>query len=136
MLAASSGQYYTPVQIQKAMFLLDRQVPEIFDTTSRFLFRPYDYGPFDADVYVEIERLEAEGLAETAINSTRAMKLYAASPRGLEVVEPLRGQLTSVQLAFIDRASAFVRSLSFSDLVSAIYEAYPEMRKNSIFVDR
>lgn len=135
MLAAAGGQHYTPVQIQKAMFLLDRQMPDVFDTTSRFAFRPYDYGPFDPNVYVEIERLQVEGLAEIAVNPARAMKLYAATAQGLEAAESLRSRLLPAQVAFIREVSDFVRRLSFSELVSAIYEAYPDMRQNSIFVD-
>jgi hypothetical protein len=34
---------------------------------------------------------------------------------------------------YIDRESIFVRSLSFPELVAAIYKAYPEMRANSVF---
>lgn len=135
MLAAASGQYYTPVQIQKAMFLLDRQMPDVFDTTLRYVFRPYDYGPFDPDVYVEIERLQAEGLAEITVNPARAMKMYGATPHGLARAHGLRSRLLPAQNSFIEDVSAFVRRLSFSELVSAIYEAYPDMRENSIFVD-
>jgi hypothetical protein len=36
-------------------------------------------------------------------------------------------------IAYIRQASEFVRSLSFTQLVSAIYKAYPEMRENSVF---
>jgi hypothetical protein len=34
---------------------------------------------------------------------------------------------------YIIQLSEFVRSLSFSALVSAIYKAYPAMRANSVF---
>jgi len=136
MLAAAPGKFYSPVQIQKSMFLLDRQMPRVFDTTSRYVFRPYDYGPFDSDVYREIEILALDGLAEINIDPARAMKMYGASERGCIVAADFRRRLTLNQIEFIRKVSDFVRNLSFSDLVSAIYEAYPDTRMNSIFVDR
>ena len=44
-LAAADGARFTPVQLQKAIFLLDRNLPaDLLDT--KFGFVPYDYGPF------------------------------------------------------------------------------------------
>ena len=36
-------------------------------------------------------------------------------------------------MSYIKEVSKFVRALSFADLVSAIYKAYPEMKANSVF---
>src|SRR5258708_4475977 len=52
LLASSEGRQYTPAQLQKAAFLVTRNMPQIVQGTG-FHFVPYDYGPFDSDVYNE-----------------------------------------------------------------------------------
>jgi uncharacterized protein len=134
MLSLADGAQYSPVQIQKAMFILSRESPEIFDAGSQFDFQPYDYGPFDKDVYAEIDALSRDGLALVGATLDLRRKTYAASDQGRRAAEGLRGRLSQDQLAFAQKVSSFVRRLSFADLVSAIYKAYPEMQENSVFV--
>lgn len=130
MLATANGGDFTPVQIQKAMFLLDREAGHIF-TESRYYFRAYDYGPFDKAVYDDLEELARHGYAEIEQGWTRR---YSAKARGVTEGRRLGQTLAPEDYNFIQSVSEFVRSQSFSDLVSSIYRAYPEMRANSIFV--
>lgn len=56
-MASCPGARYSPVQIQKLIFVVDRELAgpvggPFYD------FRPYDYGPFDATVYADLEALE------------------------------------------------------------------------------
>src|SRR4051812_34921382 len=53
LLAAAQGRAYTPAQLQKAAFLVTRNLPQAFDRGETFDFQPYDYGPFDKGVYQE-----------------------------------------------------------------------------------
>jgi hypothetical protein len=62
ILAAAEGRAYTPVQIQKAVFVICDQLPHLIDDGPRFNFAPYDYGPFDGDVYTEIAMLQGTEL--------------------------------------------------------------------------
>jgi uncharacterized protein YwgA len=135
MLSLAEGNPYSPVQIQKAMFILSREGAEIFDVESRYDFQPYDYGPFDKDVYSEIEVLAGAGLAVIGVTG-ELRRSYTASETGRAAAEPLRRKISPEQLAFAQKISSFVRRLSFADLVSAIYKAYPEMKENSVFVGR
>jgi hypothetical protein len=66
MLTCAEGRPYTPVQIQKAIFLVCENLPKLVDRGPSFKFEPYDYGPFDSDVYAEAEILQAEGCAVIA----------------------------------------------------------------------
>ena len=84
MLALADGGSYTPVQIQKAMFLADDLVRDVFD--SRYDFQPYDYGPFDSDVYRDAKRMEADGLteldvAESILNAVAIYKKLRSTSR-------------------------------------------------------
>ena len=132
MLALADGGSYTPVQIQKAMFLADDLVRDVFD--SRYDFQPYDYGPFDSDVYRDAKRMEADGLTRVSVTS-RGWNVYTATGAGHQHAHRLLNNLSSEQREMFARISRFVRSLSFSDLVSSIYKSYPHMRERSVFRD-
>ena len=58
LLAAAEGRPYTPVQIQKAVFVICDLIPDLIDDGPTFNFQPYDYGPFDLDVYSELGQLK------------------------------------------------------------------------------
>jgi uncharacterized protein len=132
MLALGQGEPYTPVQIQKAMFLADDLVRDVFCT--RYEFEPYDYGPFDPEVYRAVENMQRRGLARIS-STSRGWSAYSATKEGSQRGRELLGTLTPEQQQMFGRISQFVRRLSFSELVSSIYKAYPHMRARSVFRD-
>ena len=129
LACAEDGHTYSPVQIQKALLILSKEASDIFDAGSNFNFQAYDYGPFDKDVYTELEALSREELVEIGVNPQLTRKTYAVSPEGRRVADDLHGDHSKDQIEFMAKISSFVRRLSFVDLLSAIYEAYPDMRK-------
>jgi uncharacterized protein len=133
ILAAADGRTYTPVQIQKAAFVVCDQFPDLIDEGPSFDFRPYDYGPFDSDVYSAIETLQAGGEAIIAPSPSGNWNTYAASDEGAERGQALLYALDEEVWQYIIKISNWVRALSFKSLVKSIYEAYPHMRENSIF---
>ena len=134
-LAAAGGHAYQPVQVQKAMFLLDQNVPELITDGECYQFEPYDYGPFDKQVYKDAETLHEWGFAEITSSPNGRWKRYAASGEGLERGEAILNGLSDAHRTYIEAISQWVRSLSFNELVKSIYAVYPDMKKNSIFVD-
>jgi uncharacterized protein len=132
-LALANGESFTPVQIQKAMFLATDKIPGAFDRDSRYDFQPYDYGPFDSQVYSDIEDLERRGLSRIGRSPRGRWKTYSATDQGIEVGTRLAHALTGEQVAVLTRIVKLVRSLSFNELVSAIYRGYPHMRARSVF---
>jgi hypothetical protein len=133
MLACAGGRSYTPVQIQKAIFLVCQQVPQIITAGPGFDFKPYDYGPFDADVYAIADTLQRAGGATVAPSPYGRWNTYAATDAGVTEGEQLLGQLAPEIREFLQKISEWVRGQSFSSLVKSIYDAYPAMRENSIF---
>lgn len=129
-LSPAAQQPYSPVQVQKLFFLLDRNLPEEFGTPF-FNFEPYNYGPFDHQVYNDLEELDKQELIE--IDRRGQWRLYRLTPKGLEIGRDSLGNLPVNIANYIGEISEFVRRLSFSELVSAIYKAYPEMKQNSVF---
>ena len=128
-LAPAQGKQHSPVQVQKLLFLLDREAPQLFDG-SRFNFEPYNYGPFDKAVYQVLDELDEAELV--TIRSGGWQRTYALTPTGQNEGDHLLGELSDSAKDYIRRVSAFVLKLNFLQLVSAIYKAYPDMQKNSI----
>jgi len=67
------------------------------------------------------------------INKDGWVKMYRLTVNGQIEGERLLKTLPQKAQDYIKEVSDFVRRLSFSQLVGAIYKAYPEMRANSVF---
>ena len=132
LLAASDGRQYTPAQLQKAVFLVTRNMPQIVQGGG-FHFVPYDYGPFDADVYNEAATLHHAGEAVIAPSGIGRWNTYAATESGIARGRALLRTLSAPAQQYLSDVSTWVRAQSFSSLVKSIYDTYPEMRENSIF---
>ncbi len=133
VLASSEGRPYTPVQLQKAIFLITKNVPDIVDDGPGFNFEPYDYGPFDSGVYLEADNLSRAGSAVIAPSGYGRWNTYAATDAGLKPGTDILNGLQEEIRQYIKDISTWVRAQSFSSLVKSIYQAYPETAANSIF---
>jgi uncharacterized phage-associated protein len=135
VLSLAEGRPFTPVQIQKALFLASDKTAAAFGLNSRYQFQAYDYGPFDPQVYSDLERIERRGLAQINQLPGSRWRTYSATRQGLTEGRRLAERVTRNDRAVLERIVKLVRSLSFNDLVSAIYRAYPDMRARSVFRD-
>ena len=134
-LAADPGAVFEPVQVQKLFFLLDERVADALGG-KQFEFEPYDYGPFDKNVYVELEALQGENLVRVVTSGLRfSTRNYFLTQDGQKKGEQVLEQYESGTREYIKTLSSWVRSLSFASLVGSVYKAYPRMRENSIFQD-
>ena len=135
VLAAMSPavvESFSPIQIQKLLFVLDENVPAQTGGPY-FNFQPYDYGPFDKAVYEELDQLRSQDLVEVSGTGWQSFRQYGLTGSGFKQGERFFKELPDVVQPYIIEVVEFVRSLSFAELVSAIYSAYPEMRENSVF---
>lgn len=132
-MSTSGGEFFTPVQVQKFFFLIDRLLGDKIEGPF-FHFQPYDYGPFDVHVYEELESLEQDGLVIITKNPINSMRCYSLTQKGqrkgegLLEIEPLNHYKD-----YVLKLSEFIRSLSFKDLITTIYKDFPEMKVNSVF---
>jgi hypothetical protein len=133
LLACAGGRPYSPVQLQKAAFLISKNMPNLVDQGPPFRFVPYDYGPFDSNVYAESQHLHDRGDAVIAPSGVGRWNTHAASDAGLARGSQILQRMPSETREYFESVSNWVRSQSFSSLVKSIYEAYPEMRANSVF---
>lgn len=121
---------HTPVQVQKLLFIIDKEIAKLVKEPY-FDFQAYYYGPFDKTVYDELIKLVFEGYVDIIPEHTWLS--YRLTEIGQEVDEKILDSLQANAQEYIKQASEFVRSLSFAQLLSAIYKAYPEMQENSVF---
>ena len=134
VLGAARGQSLQPVHLQKALFLLGNQLSLDQLRVDRFYqFAPYDYGPFCSAVYADADTLESEGLVHIDQPPYRSYRHYSATDDGLAAASKLRKSLDPEVAAYLDRLVEWMSHLSFRQIVSAIYKAFPEMKANSVF---
>ena len=136
VMASERGATYEPVQVQKMFFLLDENIGQAVGGRY-FKFGPYDYGPYDKSVYHELEVLAETGLAQISVSPDwRQARMFILTAAGQAKGQAHLKVLPDDVRKYIRKVSRFVRSLSFAELVGAIYQAYPDMKKNSIFKSR
>lgn len=134
LAALSAGQTnseLSPVQAQKLFFLIDQNVAGSLGGPL-FNFEPYDYGPFDSAVYSELDWLSTFS-GHTEVVRDGRYRTYRLTDLGRAVGQAKLATLDPNTRDYFARAKDWVKSLSFQDLVRAIYQAYPAMREKSIF---
>jgi hypothetical protein len=131
LAAGGENATYTPVQVQKLFFLLDREAAFVLGGPF-FKFVPYDYGPFDQAVYAGIDELARQSLAQVQSSAGR-YRVYGLSQAGQIEGRRLLEALQPAVRAYVENVAQWVRQLSFQQLVAAIYNKYPDMKANSVF---
>jgi len=132
-LSASDKHYYEPVQIQKIIFLFQEKAAAYLKAKP-FNFRPYDYGPFDADIYFCLEELEKEGIVDIIGEPFDRHRLYRLKEKGNDIARSAFDMIPEPYHNFLSRLCAWVHSVSFAQLVGAVYKEFPSMREKSVFV--
>lgn len=134
VIAARNGKPLQPVQLQKSLFLLGRNLSlRQLQVESFYPFEPYDYGPFCSQVYSDAEGLCFEGFVHIDCPINLSYRFYSATEEGIVKANELKKILSPETRDYLEKIVEWTSSLSFNDLVSAIYQAYPEMKENSIF---
>ena len=131
-MAPAKRSPFTPVQMQKLMFLLDKEMGDEMGGPL-FNFEPYHYGPFDKSIYACLRELSKGGDVEIVTVDGQHWGNFRLTERGQEKGDHELEQFDSWVRKAIETYSEWVRNLSFSQLVSAIYRQYPETKANSVF---
>lgn len=136
VIASADRQAIQPVQLQKSLFLIAKNVPpQILGPQPFYNFSPYDYGPFCSSVYNDAEQLEMEGLVTIHRPPQSRYKSYIATDSGSLKAQTCLQRLPAEIADYVKKVVSFSQRLSFNELVGAIYKAYPDMRVNSVFKD-
>ena len=133
-IASATPQAVQPVQLQKSLFLLGRNLsPAQLGVAQFYEFAAYDYGPFCSSIYQDAEQLEREGLVTIRRPPLTRFNQYSATAEGMLRAEALRANAPKRASKYLEAVVTWVQALSFDQLVSAIYTAYPDMKENSVF---
>lgn len=127
---AEAGAYpFDPIRVMKGCFI----VSKIGRTEWReqFDFKPYDYGPFDASVYRARDALLAKGLLFSSRGGGR-YAAYTLTDEGRAKVAELEATLNEKDRRWLRKVGAWVTSKSFNDLLTEIYERFPEYAERSV----
>jgi hypothetical protein len=124
-----------PIRFQKGLFLFARRarVPE----RSKYVFKPYDYGPMSAGVYTDLDRLVGEGLLERTPVPGKRWSRYKPSKVTFREGQRILRQAEEENL--LDAAQELfkikqdVSSIGFIELLERVYAEHPEFAVKSIF---
>ena len=122
MAASGTNIRFDPVRIQKLLFLIEQEATPHIDGP-HFNFRPYRYGPFDRAVFQELGALQGSGKVKTQESHRRA---YWLTDEGQESGAAVLSSLPGAVREYFEECARWVFSLSFGNLLSAIYQKYPK----------
>lgn len=135
VLSAAQGEPLSPVQLQKALFLFGQNAPGAIKGPF-YDFKPYNYGPFDASIYTDAKALDADGLVFVGERPGRSWSEYSVTPDGAERAKGIAAELSPEAKSYLETIVAWVKRVSFEDLLQTVYARYPEYAVNSVFNKR
>ena len=132
LLKAERG--LTTVQLQKSLFVLGERRKKLVGA-GYYQFNPYNYGPFCRDIYDDADKLRVNGLVDLDASRGHSTREFRLTESGRATAQQVVSSLPPDGVSYLAEVVAWAQSLSFNDLVRAIYEAFPSMKANSVFQD-
>ncbi len=132
VLNCSKDKTLSPVQLQKSLFLLKYMNPDTF-SNNFYNFIPYHYGPFCLQIYEDADFLKSKNLININTNIIGRWKIYSINDKGLKYVDILKKKIKPEVYDYALEIVEWIKSKSFSQLISAIYKQFPEFKVNSVF---
>ncbi|TAK25368.1 MAG: hypothetical protein EPO26_03050 [Chloroflexota bacterium] len=131
-IASADRASLSPVQLQKALFLLGKELPgEVGDDFYEFV--PYHYGPFSSAVSADAITLQRDDLVEIERPIGQRYVEYRVTTKGVAAAADLRARASVKAVEYLDQVVKWARTRSFAELVRAVYAKYPDMQVNSVF---
>lgn len=132
VIGAAKGMTLSPVQLQKALFLLGETLPSI-NKDDFYRFKPYNYGPFSKAIYHDAENLCAMGLVTIQAESGQSWSSYRITEVGKTKADDLLSKLDESVQSYIKNLIQWIRNLTFEQLLAHVYSKYSDYAKNSMF---
>ncbi len=125
------GHYDTDqLRVMKGLFLLGQEGPQ--ELRDLYNFAPYDFGPFDAGIYRDLDVLEAQNLITVDEVPGTSKRLYRVTPDGKQRIDALITSLSHATAQKVQEVKMYVTSRSFIDLLREVYAKYPAYAVNSV----
>ena len=129
MAAGGPGACFFPIQLQKLLFLMDREIHE-FVNGPHFHFIPYYYSPFDKDIHIEVDILIRK--EEVGANAEERYPAYFLTDAEMQSGINVLNGFPEPASQYMQEAAVWVRSLTFKQLLAAICAYFPDMAINSV----
>jgi len=130
MLAAAADGRLDPVQMQKTLFILSQEA-KAYVGADFYTFRPYNYGPFDSLIYRDVDQLARQGLL---IDDNRnRVRCYVLTQSGAQQAQAIGAGLPTQLTDYIRAVVTWAKSVTFDELLRAVYARYPAYAVNSVF---
>lgn len=125
------GRYMTDqIRVMKGMFLFSMEGPRA--ARELYGFQPYDYGPFDTQIYHDLDTLEARGLIRSEVVEGTNRRIYSLTTKGEQSMAALLESAEPHTANALRRIKRHVTSLGFIDLLREVYERYPDYAVRSV----
>ena len=134
VLNCSEDKSLSPVQLQKSLFLLKHMNPDAINNNF-YNFIPYHYGPFCLNIYEDANSPKFNEMINVNVNAIERWNVYSITDKGTKYVDNLKKQIKPELYNYALKIVKWVKSKSFSQLISAIYKQFPEFKVNSVFKD-
>jgi uncharacterized protein YwgA len=122
-LSLLKDKNFSPVQIQKLFFLLEKRLDVKY-----FDFKPCNYGPYSFELQNFLDAMSSFGGIE--LQNINGINHYKISQDNLQNMDDF---FDEKKRNFIIQLGDFIKSLSFKELCMSIYKEFPEMAENSVF---
>ena len=132
VISSAGNEGLSPVQLQKALFLLGQTVPRI-NQAEFYEFKAYNYGPYSKEIYLDAEILAVDGYVGLYTIQGQTWINYKSTETGIKKAKELRSELDNSIIKYIDNIVRWIQRLTFRQLLAYIYKQYPKYAKNSMF---
>ncbi len=133
-LASVPAGLFGITQIQKGMFLVWKNVPNVFET--QYEFEAESYGPRAKGIHTDLDILMDCKLVKMVTDpaSYTNVRDYLATPAGLKLAQDtILKEMNPKFQDYFRRLAEWVLEQTFTDLVRTVIQNHPEMGTNMIF---
>lgn len=113
-----------------------RVMKEIFLTQKEtdldlFEFHSYKLGPVCFEIHDHLDELEEQGFVQINENK-ESVQVFSLTPKGKDLSRELESsELNDEVLDTMEEKKRKINSMSFREMISHVYEKYPDMTKES-----
>jgi hypothetical protein len=123
-----------PIRVMKGLFLFTEQAKagRLPDAPPSFDFAPMSFGPCAPEVYRGLEELVTSGLVAQIPVPGETWSRYVITDAGRAQLQSLIPDTNTPEAQYLQTLRAWTDKLSFTELLKAVYHAYPEFAVNSV----
>ena len=132
ILELAKGHALTFEQIQKALFIIQRQMPDGVNNRPQFEYETFHFGPHAPAVQENITELVCEKMAQVA-PGREGDRVYSITAGGSKLAAAMHYDLGRDVIQYSERVIDWVRATPAEKVVQEIIKKYPEYQMQSAY---